>query len=110
MPQIRPVSDLRNNFAEISRIVHEAGEPVFLRPGPRPGEGPVAARGGAAGPIALRAIQGKARLHRRLAPDRAGAARGLPLPARLRVRGRASGASRPGSQAATGNVEERAYF
>lgn len=30
MPQIRPVSDLRNNFAEISRIVHEAGEPVFL--------------------------------------------------------------------------------
>ena len=30
MPQIRPVSDLRNNFAEISRIVHEANEPVFL--------------------------------------------------------------------------------
>jgi len=22
MPQIRPVSDLRNNFADISRIVH----------------------------------------------------------------------------------------
>lgn len=30
MPQIRPVSELRNNFAEISRIVHEAKEPVFL--------------------------------------------------------------------------------
>ena len=30
MPQIRPISDLRNNFTEISRIVHEEGEPVFL--------------------------------------------------------------------------------
>ncbi|MCC3372254.1 type II toxin-antitoxin system Phd/YefM family antitoxin [Cohnella sp. REN36] len=30
MPQIRPVSDLRNNFAEISKIVHETREPVFL--------------------------------------------------------------------------------
>ena len=30
MPQIRPVSDLRNRFAEISRIVHEDKEPVFL--------------------------------------------------------------------------------
>ena len=30
MPQIRPVSDLRNNFAEISKIVHESNEPVFL--------------------------------------------------------------------------------
>ncbi len=30
MPQIRPVSDLRNNFAEISKIVHESHEPVFL--------------------------------------------------------------------------------
>ncbi|MBS3946909.1 MAG: type II toxin-antitoxin system Phd/YefM family antitoxin [Dethiobacter sp.] len=30
MPNIRPVSDLRNNFAEISRIVHESSEPVFL--------------------------------------------------------------------------------
>ena len=30
MPQIRPVSDLRNKFAEISRIVHEDKEPVFL--------------------------------------------------------------------------------
>ncbi len=30
MPHIRPVSDLRNNFTEISRIVHEGREPVFL--------------------------------------------------------------------------------
>jgi len=30
MPQIRPVSDLRNNFPEISRIIHETREPVFL--------------------------------------------------------------------------------
>jgi len=30
MPQIRPVSDLRNRFAEISKIVHESREPVFL--------------------------------------------------------------------------------
>lgn len=30
MPQIRPVSDLRNNFAEISRIVHSNQEPVYL--------------------------------------------------------------------------------
>ncbi|MEC0266776.1 type II toxin-antitoxin system Phd/YefM family antitoxin [Paenibacillus anseongense] len=30
MPHIRPVSDLRNNFAEISRVVHETSEPVFL--------------------------------------------------------------------------------
>ncbi|MHB8126832.1 MAG: type II toxin-antitoxin system Phd/YefM family antitoxin [Desulfitobacteriaceae bacterium] len=30
MPKIRPVSDLRNSFAEISRIVHETSEPVFL--------------------------------------------------------------------------------
>ena len=30
MPHIRPVSDLRNNFAEISKIVHETAEPVFL--------------------------------------------------------------------------------
>lgn len=27
---IRPVSDLRNNFAEISKTVHESGQPVFL--------------------------------------------------------------------------------
>lgn len=30
MPNIRPVSELRNNFAEISKIVHESREPVFL--------------------------------------------------------------------------------
>lgn len=30
MPQIRPISDLRNHFAEISKIVHETREPVFL--------------------------------------------------------------------------------
>lgn len=30
MPYIRPVSDLRNNFTEISKIVHETKEPVFL--------------------------------------------------------------------------------
>lgn len=30
MPHIRPVSDLRNHFADISRVVHESAEPVFL--------------------------------------------------------------------------------
>jgi len=30
MPRIRPVSDLRNHFTEISKIVHETSEPVFL--------------------------------------------------------------------------------
>ncbi len=30
MNKIRPVSDLRNNFTDISRIVHETNEPVFL--------------------------------------------------------------------------------
>ena len=30
MAQIRPVSDLRNNFADISRTVHETGSPVIL--------------------------------------------------------------------------------
>ncbi len=30
MKMIRPVSDLRNNFADISRTVHETGKPVFL--------------------------------------------------------------------------------
>ena len=30
MKKIRPVSDLRNNFAEISKIVHETSQPVFL--------------------------------------------------------------------------------
>ena len=30
MKMIRPVSDLRNNFADISKTVHETGQPVFL--------------------------------------------------------------------------------
>ena len=30
MPTIRPVSDLRNNFADITREVQESREPVFL--------------------------------------------------------------------------------
>lgn len=30
MPNIRPVSDLRNNFKQISKLCHEEGEPVFL--------------------------------------------------------------------------------
>lgn len=30
MNMIRPVSDLRNHFAEISRTVHETAKPVFL--------------------------------------------------------------------------------
>lgn len=30
MDMIRPVSDLRNNFSEISKIVHETEQPVFL--------------------------------------------------------------------------------
>ena len=30
MSMIRPVSDLRNNFAEISKTVHESAQPVFL--------------------------------------------------------------------------------
>lgn len=30
MNTIRPVSDLRNNFAEISKTVHETAQPVFL--------------------------------------------------------------------------------
>ncbi|MDR0877479.1 MAG: type II toxin-antitoxin system Phd/YefM family antitoxin [Treponema sp.] len=30
MPNIRPVSDLRNNFADISKTVHESADPVFL--------------------------------------------------------------------------------
>lgn len=30
MNSIRPVSDLRNNFADISRTVHETKQPVFL--------------------------------------------------------------------------------
>ena len=30
MNLIRPVSDLRNNFADISKTVHETAQPVFL--------------------------------------------------------------------------------
>ena len=30
MSQIRPVSDLRNNFADIARTVHETGEHVIF--------------------------------------------------------------------------------
>jgi prevent-host-death family protein len=30
IPQIRPVSDLRNNFSDISRFVHQTAEPVYL--------------------------------------------------------------------------------
>ncbi|NLE69591.1 MAG: type II toxin-antitoxin system Phd/YefM family antitoxin [Clostridiales bacterium] len=30
MADIRPISDLRNKFTEISRTVHESGEPVIL--------------------------------------------------------------------------------
>lgn len=30
MNSIRPVSDLRNNFADISKAVHETAQPVFL--------------------------------------------------------------------------------
>ena len=30
MKMIRPVSDLRNNFADISKTVHETAQPVFL--------------------------------------------------------------------------------
>ncbi|MCT4543780.1 MAG: type II toxin-antitoxin system Phd/YefM family antitoxin [Vallitalea sp.] len=30
MPEIRPVSDLRNKFTDISKIVHETLEPVYL--------------------------------------------------------------------------------
>jgi prevent-host-death family protein len=30
IPEIRPVSDLRNKFSEISRSVHETNTPVFL--------------------------------------------------------------------------------
>lgn len=30
MKTIRPVSDLRNHFAEISQDVHESAQPVFL--------------------------------------------------------------------------------
>jgi prevent-host-death family protein len=30
IPHIRPVSELRNKFSEISRQVHETNEPVYL--------------------------------------------------------------------------------
>ena len=30
MKMIRPVSDLRNSFADISKTVHETAKPVFL--------------------------------------------------------------------------------
>lgn len=30
MKNIRPISDLRNNFAEISKTVHNTKQPVFL--------------------------------------------------------------------------------
>ena len=30
MPSIRPISDLRNHFAEITKEVQAGGEPVFL--------------------------------------------------------------------------------
>ena len=30
MPIIRPVSDLRNKFREISELVHEHDEPIFI--------------------------------------------------------------------------------
>ena len=30
MQDIRPISDLRNKFTEISRDVHETGRPIFL--------------------------------------------------------------------------------
>lgn len=31
MKMIRPAPDLRNHFADISKAVHETGEPLFLR-------------------------------------------------------------------------------
>lgn len=31
MKMIRPATDLRNHFADISKAVHETGEPLFLR-------------------------------------------------------------------------------
>ena len=30
LPRIRPISDLRNKFSDISRAVHESNEPVYL--------------------------------------------------------------------------------
>ena len=30
MPLIKPISDLRNKSNEISKLAHEAGEPIFI--------------------------------------------------------------------------------
>jgi prevent-host-death family protein len=30
IPKIRPISDLRNRFTDISKVVHETNEPVYL--------------------------------------------------------------------------------
>jgi len=30
IPRIRPVSDLRNKFSDISKAIHESNEPVYL--------------------------------------------------------------------------------
>jgi prevent-host-death family protein len=30
IPQIRPISDLRNNFAEVARTAHRSQKPVYL--------------------------------------------------------------------------------
>jgi prevent-host-death family protein len=30
IPQIRPISDLRNKFKDISKVVHESSTPVYL--------------------------------------------------------------------------------
>jgi prevent-host-death family protein len=30
MPLIKPISDLRNKSKEISKLAHEAGEPIFI--------------------------------------------------------------------------------
>jgi len=30
IPKIRPVSDLRNKFSDVSKLVHECNEPVFF--------------------------------------------------------------------------------
>lgn len=30
MPHIRPISDLRNHFTDIAKIVNETNEPIFL--------------------------------------------------------------------------------
>jgi len=30
VPKIRPVSDLRNKFGDISKAVHESGTPIYL--------------------------------------------------------------------------------